>query len=217
MRLLVVEDDPVLADGLHVGLGACGWTVEPVSRVEDALAALESSTFDAVVLDLGLPDGDGLEILRFVRQRDMDVGVVILSARDDSRDRITGLDAGADDYVGKPFDLDELAARLRAVRRRLLGRSQPALSHAGVTLDPKSRLAWRGEGDLHLSRREFAILEALMERPSQVLSRSQLEERLYGWQEDIGSNAVEVHIHHLRAKLGADFIRTVRGLGYTLQ
>lgn len=217
MRLLVVEDDPVLADGLRVGLGACGWTVEPVSRVEDALAALESSGFDAVVLDLGLPDGDGLEILRFVRQRDMDVGVVILSARDDSRDRITGLDTGADDYVGKPFDLDELAARLRAVRRRLLGRSQPALSYEGVTLDPKSRLAWRGEGDLHLSRREFAILEALMERPSQVLSRSQLENRLYGWQEDIGSNAVEVHIHHLRAKLGADFIRTVRGLGYTLQ
>ncbi len=217
MRLLVVEDDPVLADGLRVGLGACGWTVEPVSRVEDALAALESSGFDAVVLDLGLPDGDGLEILRHVRGRDMDVGVVILSARDDSRDRIAGLDAGADDYVGKPFDLDELAARLRAVRRRLLGRSQPALSHEGVTLDPKSRLAWRGEGDLHLSRREFAILEALMERPSQVLSRSQLEERLYGWQEDIGSNAVEVHIHHLRAKLGADFIRTVRGLGYTLQ
>ncbi|HBY44419.1 MAG TPA: DNA-binding response regulator, partial [Brevundimonas sp.] len=186
-------------------------------RVEEALAALESSTFDAVVLDLGLPDGDGLEILRFVRQRDMDVGVVILSARDDSRDRIAGLDTGADDYVGKPFDLDELAARLRAVRRRLLGRSQPALSHEGVTLDPKSRLAWRGQGDLHLSRREFAILEALMERPSHVLSRSQLEERLYGWQEDIGSNAVEVHIHHLRAKLGADFIRTVRGLGYTLQ
>lgn len=217
MRLLAVEDDPVLADGLRVGLGACGWTVEPVAKVEEALAALESSTFDAVVLDLGLPDGDGLEILRFVRRRDMDVGVVILSARDDSRDRITGLDAGADDYVGKPFDLDELAARLRAVRRRLLGRSQPALSHEGVTLDPKSRLAWRGEGDLHLSRREFAILEALMERPSQVLSRSQLEERLYGWQEDIGSNAVEVHIHHLRAKLGADFIRTVRGLGYKLQ
>ncbi|WP_313573437.1 response regulator transcription factor [Brevundimonas sp.] len=217
MRLLAVEDDPVLADGLRVGLGACGWTVETVARVEDALAALESSTFDAVVLDLGLPDGDGLEILRFVRHRDMDVGVVILSARDDSRDRIAGLDTGADDYVGKPFDLDELAARLRAVRRRLLGRSQPALSHEGVTLDPKSRLAWRGQGDLHLSRREFAILEALMERPSHVLSRSQLEERLYGWQEDIGSNAVEVHIHHLRAKLGADFIRTVRGLGYTLQ
>lgn len=209
MRLLIVEDDPVLSDGLQVGLTACGWTVEATTRIEDALAALESSAFEAVVLDLNLPDGDGLQVLRFVRQRDMDVGVVILSARDESRDRIGGLDAGADDYVGKPFDLDELAARLRAVRRRLLGRSRPALTYKDVTLDPKARLAWRGEEDLPLSRREFAILEALMERPSAVQSRSQ--------QEEIGSNAVEVHVHHLRAKLGSAFIRTVRGVGYTLR
>lgn len=217
MRLLVVEDDPVLADGLQVGLGACGWTVEAVGRVDDAMALLENTVFDSVVLDLGLPDGDGLAVLRFVRARDMDVGVVVLSARDERRDRIQGLDAGADDYVGKPFDLDELAARLRAVRRRLLGRSTPALKHGEVTLDPKSRLAWNEAGDLPLSRREFAVLEALMERPGQVLSRGQLEERIYGWREDIGSNAVEVHVHHLRAKLGADFIRTVRGVGYTLR
>lgn len=217
MRILAIEDDPVLADGLSVGLSACGWTVEQVATVEEARAALEASRFDAVVLDLGLPDGDGLSVLRYARERDMDVGVVVLSARDDSRDRIQALDAGADDYVGKPFDLDELAARLRAVRRRLLGRSSPALRHGDLTLDPKGRLAWRGDGDLSLSRREFAVLEALMERPSQVLLRAQLEERLYGWQEDIGSNAVEVHIHHLRAKLGAGFIRTVRGVGYTLQ
>lgn len=217
MRILAIEDDPVLADGLSVGLSACGWTVEQVATVEEARAALEASGFDAVVLDLGLPDDDGLSVLRYARERDMDVGVVVLSARDDSRDRIQALDAGADDYVGKPFDLDELAARLRAVRRRLLGRSSPALRHGDLTLDPKARLAWRGDGDLSLSRREFAVLEALMERPSQVLSRAQLEERLYGWQEDIGSNAVEVHIHHLRAKLGAGFIRTVRGVGYTLQ
>lgn len=217
MRILAIEDDPVLADGLSVGLNACGWTVEQVATVEEARAALEASGFDAVVLDLGLPDGDGLSVLRYARERDMDVGVVVLSARDDSRDRIQALDVGADDYVGKPFDLDELAARLRAVRRRLLGRSSPALRHGDLTLDPKGRLAWRGDGDLSLSRREFAVLEALMERPSQVLSRAQLEERLYGWQEDIGSNAVEVHIHHLRAKLGAGFIRTVRGVGYTLQ
>ena len=217
MRILAIEDDPVLADGLSVGLNACGWTVEQVATVEEARAALEASGFDAVVLDLGLPDGDGLSVLRYARERDMDVGVVVLSARDESRDRIQALDAGADDYVGKPFDLDELAARLRAVRRRLLGRSSPALRHGDLTLDPKGRLAWRGDGDLSLSRREFAVLEALMERPSQVLSRAQLEERLYGWQEDIGSNAVEVHIHHLRAKLGAGFIRTVRGVGYTLQ
>ena len=147
MRLLAIEDDPVLADGLQVGLSACGWTVEVVGRVEDALAALESSAFDAVVLDLGLPDGDGLSVLRFVRERDMDVGVVVLSARDDSRDRIVGLDAGADDYVGKPFDLDELAARLRAVRRRLLGRSTPALRHGGkratCPFRDVSLLSWR--------------------------------------------------------------------------
>ena len=217
MRLLLVEDDPMIGEAVQDLLRGASHAVDWARDGAQADTALRTTAYDLVLLDLGLPDGDGLEILRFVRRRDMDVGVVILSARDDSRDRIAGLDAGADDYVGKPFDLDELAARLRAVRRRLLGRSQPALSHEGVTLDPKSRLAWRGEGDLHLSRREFAILEALMERPSQVLSRSQLEERLYGWQEDIGSNAVEVHIHHLRAKLGADFIRTVRGLGYKLQ
>lgn len=216
MRLLAVEDDLVLANGLQVGLSACGWTVEVAGRVEDALAALEASSFDAVVLDLNLPDGDGLEVLRHVRRRDMDVGVVVLSARDAVADRIDGLDAGADDYLGKPFDLDELSARLRAVRRRLLGRSSPALRHRDLTMDPKSRLAWLGDRDLPLSRREFAILEAFIERPTQVISRSQLEERLYGWQEEIGSNAVEVHIHHLRAKLGADFIRTVRGVGYTL-
>lgn len=216
MRLLVVEDDPVLRDGLQVGLAACGWTVDVVGRVEDALAALEVSAFDAVVLDLGLPDGDGLEVLRQVRARNMDVGVLILSARDAVVDRIQGLDFGADDYLGKPFDLDEISARLRAVRRRLLGRATPALRHGDLVLDPKARLAWLGDQDLLLSRREFAVLEFLVERPNQVISRSQLEERLYGWQEEIGSNAVEVHIHHLRAKLGAERIRTVRGLGYTL-
>ena len=142
------------------------------------------------------------------RRRFIDIAQIIGVSRTGAYRRING---------ELPFDLDELAARLRAVRRRLLGRSTPALRHGGVTIDPKSRLAWREDGDLPLSRREFAILEALMERPAQVLSRSQLEERLYGWQEEIGSNAVEVHIHYLRAKLGAGFIRTVRGVGYTLQ
>lgn len=216
MRLLVVEDDAVLRDGLQVGLSAYGWTVDVVGRIEDALAALAASSFDLVVLDLGLPDGDGLEVLRHVRARRADVGVVILSARDAVADRIEGLDTGADDYLAKPFDLDEVAARLRAVRRRMLGRATPALSHGPLTLDPKARLAWLGDHTLLLSRREFAILEALVERPGQVISRSQLEERLYGWQEEIGSNAVEVHIHHLRAKLGQGMIRTVRGVGYTL-
>lgn len=216
MRLLVVEDDAVLRDGLQVGLSACGWTVDGVGRVDDALAALAASAFDLVVLDLGLPDGDGLEVLRRIRDRRMEVGVLILSARDALADRIEGLDTGADDYLAKPFDLDEVAARLRAVRRRMLGRATPALRHGSLTLDPKARLAWLGDRGLTLSRREFAVLEALVERPNQVISRSQLEERLYGWQEEIGSNAVEVHIHHLRAKLGRDAIRTVRGVGYTL-
>ncbi|WP_374512817.1 response regulator [Brevundimonas sp.] len=216
MRLLIVEDDAVLRDGLQVGLSACGWTVDGVGRVDDALAALEASAFDVVVLDLGLPDGDGLEVLRRIRDRRMEVGVLILSARDAVADRIEGLDTGADDYLAKPFDLDEVAARLRAVRRRMLGRATPALRHGSLTLDPKARLAWLGDRSLSLSRREFAVLEALVERPNQVISRSQLEERLYGWQEEIGSNAVEVHIHHLRAKLGRDAIRTVRGVGYTL-
>lgn len=216
MRLLVVEDDAVLRDGLQVGLSACGWTVDGVGRVDDALAALAASAFDLVVLDLGLPDGDGLEVLRRIRDRRMEVGVLILSARDAVADRIEWLDTGADDYLAKPFDLDEVAARLRAVRRRMLGRATPALRHGSLTLDPKARLAWLGDRGLTLSRREFAVLEALVERPNQVISRSQLEERLYGWQEEIGSNAVEVHIHHLRAKLGRDAIRTVRGVGYTL-
>lgn len=216
MRLLVVEDDAVLRDGLQVGLSACGWTVDGVGRVDDALAALAASAFEVVVLDLGLPDGEGLEVLRRIRDRRMEVGVLILSARDAVADRIEGLDTGADDYLAKPFDLDEVAARLRAVRRRMLGRATPALRHGSLTLDPKARLAWLGDRGLTLSRREFAVLEALVERPNQVISRSQLEERLYGWQEEIGSNAVEVHIHHLRAKLGRDAIRTVRGVGYTL-
>lgn len=229
MRILIVEDDSVLRGVMQRSLADAGHRVDVAASVAEAHHFWCVQPFDAVLLDLNLPLdgvdegaggaqlGSGLAVLRAARARGDRTPVLVLTARDRTHERIAGLDAGADDYVGKPFDLDELAARLRAVRRRLLGRSQPALSHEGVTLDPKSRLAWRGEGDLHLSRREFAILEALMERPSQVLSRSQLEERLYGWQEDIGSNAVEVHIHHLRAKLGADFIRTVRGLGYKLQ
>ncbi|MDI1328180.1 MAG: response regulator [Brevundimonas sp.] len=217
MRILAVEDDPILANGLQVGLTTYGWTVDVARTVQDALAALDCSSFDAVVLDLGLPDGDGLEVLRFVRRREMAVAVLLLTARDSAPDRVEGLDAGADDYLGKPFDLEELAARLRAVRRRVLGRASAPLKHGDLVLDPKARLAWLGDRDVPLSRREFAILEALIERPGQVLSRGQLEERLYGWQEDIGSNAVEVHIHHLRAKFGADLIRTMRGLGYALR
>lgn len=217
MKVLVVEDDPVIANGLCIGLGDRGYIVEQVSTVEDALAALESGAFEAAILDLSLPDGDGLDVLRFIRARQLEISAIILTAREQVQQRIAGLDTGADDYIVKPFDLDELAARLRAVRRRTLGHHNNTVSHGDVSADPVSRQVWLKEEPLQLSRREFDILFALIERPSQILSRNQLEERLYGWQEDIGSNAVEVHIHNLRAKLGSQFIRTVRGVGYTLQ
>lgn len=217
MRVLVVEDDPILADGLRVGLKDRGYVVEPLTTVDEALAALKASLFDAAILDLSLPDGDGLDILRFIRQGQIDTSVILLTARGTTDQRIAGLDAGADDYMVKPFDLDELAARLRAVRRRTLGLHQNRVCCGSVQADPVSRQVWLAGEAVFVSRREFDVLLALMERPTQVLSRSQLEERLYGWQEDIGSNAVEVHIHNLRAKLGGSFIRTVRGVGYTLQ
>ncbi|GAA0386316.1 response regulator [Brevundimonas terrae] len=217
MRVLVVEDDPVIADGLRIGLRERGYVVELLHTVEEALAALETTPFDAAILDLGLPDGDGLDVLRFIRSKALDTSVIVLTARDHTVQRIEGLDTGADDYIVKPFDLDELAARLRAVRRRNLGLYENFVTHGAVKVDPVSRQVWQENEIMLLSRREFDILYALMERPSQVLSRSQLEERLYSWQEDIGSNAVEVHIHNLRAKLGSTFIRTVRGVGYTLQ
>lgn len=213
----MVEDDPVIADGLRIGLSERGYVVERLGTVEEALAALETTPFDAAILDLGLPDGDGLDVLRFIRLKAFDTSVIVVTARDHTSQRIQGLDAGADDYIVKPFDLDELAARLRAVRRRSLGLHDNFLTHGTVKADPVSRQVWQEDETIALSRREFDILYALIERPSQVLSRSQLEERLYGWQEDIGSNAVEVHIHNLRAKLGSAFIRTVRGVGYTLQ
>jgi len=217
MRVLVVEDDPVIADGLRIGLRDRGYVVEPLRCVDDALVALETAPFDAAIIDLGLPDGEGLDVLHFIRRKALGTSVIILTARDRTSQRIEGLDAGADDYMVKPFDLDELAARLRAVRRRALGQHQNLVTHGPVSADPVTRQVWCDAETVQLSRREFDILHALLERPSQVLSRHQLEERLYGWQEDIGSNAVEVHIHNLRAKLGSRFIRTVRGVGYTLQ
>ncbi|NDV52437.1 MULTISPECIES: response regulator transcription factor [unclassified Salipiger] len=214
MRILIVEDDPVLSEGLSVGLGLSGFTADAVATLGDARAALADSDFAGLVLDLMLPDGSGLELLSEIRRGGSELPVLLLTARDQVRDRIEGLDAGADDYLGKPFDLHELAARLRAILRRAEGRAASVLRWNGLELDP-SRM--RGEfngAPLSFSRREFAVLHALMERPGQILSKSALEERLYGWQEEIESNTVEVHVHHLRAKLGRRFIETVRGLGY---
>lgn len=217
MRILVIEDDAMLLDGLKVGLGLHGFTVDAVASCGDARAALATAEFDAIVLDLMLPDGSGLDILRELRKRQNATPVLLLTAKDTVADRIGGLDSGADDYLGKPFDLDEVAARLRAISRRASGRATPTLSWNGVELDPGRRTVTVDGEPVGLSRREFSILEALMRHPGAVLSKDQLADRLYGWEEDVESNAVEVHVHHLRVKIGRDAIETVRGLGYRLR
>ncbi|MFG1462188.1 response regulator transcription factor [Xanthobacter sp. DSM 24535] len=217
MRILVVEDDPVLMDGLKVGLGLAGATVDEVATCADARAALAASRFDAVVLDLMLPDGSGLDLLAAMRARGDVTPVLLLTALDETGDRVRGLDAGADDYLGKPFDLDELAARVRAIARRGQGRASPMLTAGTLVLDPATLAASVEGRAIPLSRREFAVLAALMERPGVIRSRSEIEERLYGWQEEVESNTVEVHIHNLRTKVGRDAIETVRGLGYRVR
>lgn len=216
MRLLVVEDDPVLQDGLSVGLSLAGFSSEVVDCLGDARAALAAGGFDGVVLDVMLPDGSGLDLLGEWRSAGMTLPVLVLTARDQVAERIAGLDRGADDYLGKPFDLEELSARLRAVLRRAEGRAAPTLEWNGLVLDPARMAGTQRGSTLAFSRREFGILHALMERPGAILAKSLLEERLYGWQEEVESNTVEVHIHKLRGKLGADFIETVRGAGYRL-
>ncbi len=216
MRLLIVEDDDILRDGLKVGLSMAGFTTDAVTTCESARAALEANAYDAVVLDLMLPDGSGLDILRALRSTRDETPVLMLTARDTVADRISGLDNGADDYLGKPFDLDEVAARLRALTRRSNGRSSAELRWRDITLQPASQLVERAGRQIRLSRREFTLLQALMSRPGAILSRAQLEDKLYGWQEEVESNTVEVHIHHLRSKLGPGLIETVRGLGYRL-
>ena len=217
MRILIVEDDPILSDGLVAGLGLCGWAVDDVATRLDAEAAMAAASFDAVVLDVMLPDGSGIDLLQRLRGSGDRTPVILLTALDDTRDRIRGLDAGADDYLGKPFDLDELTARLRALARRSNGTASAVYEGAGITVDPKTALVTSNAQTVALSRRELSILIALMERPGTIRSRSELEDRLYGWQEEIESNAVEVHVHNLRNKLGRDVIETVRGLGYRLR
>ena len=216
MRVLLIEDDPQLGDGITVGLRQAGYAVD---WVKDGLAAdhaLASEDFDAAVLDLGLPKLSGMDLLRRLRDRVQPLPVLILTARDATADKIAGLDAGADDYLVKPVDLDELAARLRAVTRRASGRAAPLLRHGEVTLDPAGRRVTMADFPVELSAREFAVLQTLMENAGRVMTRSQLESSIYGWRDEPDSNALEVHIHHLRKKLGADFIKTLRGVGYTI-
>jgi two-component system response regulator QseB len=216
VRLLLVEDDAMLGDAMARGLRADGFALDRAVDAGTAGTALRTQAYDLVLLDLGLPGGDGLALLRALRARGDATPVLIVTARDALASRVAGLDAGADDYLVKPFELEELAARIRAVLRRHAGRGAPRLQSGPVTLDPATHeVSVRGE-PVALSAREFALLRALMDRPGAVLSRAQLEEKLYGWNEGVGSNAVEVHLHALRRKLGTGVVRNVRGVGWTM-
>ena len=224
MRVLVVEDDALLGDAIQAGLKQSGYAVDWMKDGVSAEQALATEPFAAVVLDLGLPRLSGLEVLRRLRsrntQKDVRINkqtpVLILTAMDTVDDRIQGLDAGADDYLVKPFDMGELAARLRALIRRASGRTEPLLQVAGVTLDPVSHRVLYQDKPVELSAREFALLHALMLNAGKVLSRAQLEEQLYAWGDEIESNAVEVYIHHLRRKLFPELVETIRGVGYLM-
>ena len=214
MRVLLVEDDPMIGESIRQGLRQDGVAVDWVQDGEAAELALRTTVYALVLLDLGLPRKSGLEVLTMLRRTGHMIPVLILTARDAVADRVRGLDSGADDYLVKPFALEELAARMRALLRRHSGRAEPLLTYGDLTLNPVTHhVTWRGTA-VTLSSREFALLQALLERPGAVLSRTQLEERLYGWNEEIASNAVEVHIHHLRHKLDPGLIRTIRGVGY---
>jgi len=204
----------MIAQGLQTALRQSGFAVDLMRDGKSAAAALQTSAFDVVLLDLGLPDRDGIDVLRELRKRGNATPVIILTARDEIQHRIAGLDAGADDYIVKPFDLDEMMARMRSVLRRATGRGDPSIQHGDLRLDLVSRTVEHKGAPVSLSAHEYAVLEALLQRPGAVLSRAQLEDRLYGWNEQIGSNAVEVYIHGLRRKLGSDVIRTLRGVGY---
>ncbi len=214
MRVLLVEDDPMIGESLREALRRQGMAADWVRDGRAADAVLASERFDAVLLDLGLPQRSGVQVLQSLRARGDATPVIVLTARDALADKVGSLDAGADDYLVKPFELDELLARLRAVGRRHAGRAQTALQVADLRLDPATREVSRGERAVLLSAREFALLQALMERPGAILSRAQLEDRLYGWGEEVESNAVSVYMHQLRRKLGDELLHTVRGVGY---
>ncbi|BBN83796.1 DNA-binding response regulator [Pseudoalteromonas sp. A25] len=214
MKLLLVEDDALLAQGLIHSLQKEGYSVEHVQTVSMAKSMLDNDEIELVVLDLGLPDGDGLEVLKAIKKRRVALAVLILTARDSIEDKITGLDLGADDYLPKPFEAKELFARLRVISRRLGSQTSSILQCQNVQLDLASHQTLVAGEPLILPRKEFMLLKALMENAGRVLSKTQLESKLYQWGEELGSNAIEVHIHHLRKKLPKDFIKTLRGIGY---
>ena len=214
MRVLVIEDDDVLRDGLDAGLSLKGFTIDAVGNLADAQSAVDGAHYDAVVLDLTLPDGSGADLLQAWRQSGRLLPVLLLTARNGVQDRVEGLNCGADDYLGKPFDIEELTARIHAIVRRAKGLASATLVWRDIVMDIGERTVRKAEVPVSLSRREFAVLQKLMEQRGRVHSRAQIEERLYGWNEEVESNAIEVHVHNLRAKLGRELIETVRGEGY---
>ncbi|MEE4729622.1 response regulator [Pseudomonas alliivorans] len=217
MRLLLIEDDVALGEGIHQALSREGYTVDWIRDGSSALHALLSETFDLAILDLGLPRLDGFEVLRRLRHSGSTLPVMILTARDSTEDRITGLDTGADDYLVKPFDVSELKARLRALLRRSAGRAKVLIEHAGISLDPGTQqVSYRGE-PVALTPKEYQLLYELLSPPGRVMTRERLMQLLYGWNEGAESNTLEVHIHHLRKKFSSDMIRTIRGVGYLVE
>lgn len=216
MRILLAEDDVLIGSGLQQGLQSEGFAVDWAQDGDAASLALRTTSYGLVLLDLGLPKQDGLTLLRRLRERDDDTSVIIITARDAVPDRVAGLDGGADDYIVKPFALDELLARMRVVHRRQTGRARTLLQAGSLRLDPAQHRVWLRDEEISLTTREFALLHELMHEPHIVVSREQLEERLYGWNEEVESNTIQVHIHNLRRKLGAQSIRNVRGVGYQI-
>ena len=216
MRLLLVEDDGMVGESVRTGLRREGFTVDWVKNGFAAELAAANDDYALILLDLGLPRKDGIDVLKTLRRKGGHVPILILTARDAVPDRVLGLNSGADDYLVKPFDLHELFARVHALLRRQAGRADPLVRFADVVLNPITHQVTRGGREIDLSATEFALLEALLERPGAILSRSQLEQRLYGWNEEVESNSVEVHVSRLRKKIGADLIGTVRGVGYRM-
>ncbi len=214
MQLLLVEDDRPLAAGLQKALQAQGFAVNHVETGKAALHVIDTETPDLVILDLGLPDIDGLSVLKKLRVRHAELPVLLLTARDTLDDKILGLDTGADDYLAKPFDMSELLARLRVIERRLAQIKTARIAIGRVSLDTVAQKVFSGDTEVELSRREYMLLKSLMENAGRVQARAVLESRLYSWGEEVASNALEVHVHHLRRKLGNDFIQTIRGVGY---
>ncbi len=217
MRLLLVEDDELLGDAVKTGLTQFGYVVDWLKDGESAKAALITDSFEVIILDLGLPRLSGMKLLQAIRSEGIETPIIILTARESVEDRVKGLDTGADDYIIKPFDLNELSARVRALVRRSQGRADSVLQYKNVTLDPAAHSVMVDEEIVNVPRREFALLEKLLENAGHVLSREQLMQSIYGWDEDVDSNALEVHIHNLRKKLNANYIRTIRGVGYMVE